>query len=108
MRALFGGNGRSDGRSANVAHHSFARKAEAVLATPASPVQIFHIEEIVLGHETDVFDESPGYENTRAAYRIDLADVLHRRRTANRRIPSHGDDAARHKGPMQAVVDDLI
>src|SRR6266581_3509720 len=78
---------RSDRRSSNVANDSFAREADAVLSPPASPIQIFHIEEIVLGHETDVFDECSRCQNTRAAYRIDPAKVLNRWCTASWRIP---------------------
>src|ERR1700761_8598893 len=85
-RALLGGNGRSDGRSSDVANDRLAREADAVLSSSAPPIQIFHVKEIVLGHETDGFDECACPQNTSPAHGIDAAEFLGRWRAAGRRI----------------------
>lgn len=108
VRALLTRNSRSDSSSTDMANGGFTGKTDAVFSAPEPPIQIFHIEEVIFRHETDVLNKCAGYQYTRPTYRIDSAKVFRRWRAAAWRISSYGNDSTRHPRPMQPVIDNLV
>src|SRR5262245_52001166 len=81
-------------------------EADFMVPTPSPPIQIFHVEEVVFDHQTDVLYEAAGHQHAGPADGVDLSEQFVRGRTARWRIPANRDPSTGLSRPMEAVVHD--
>ena len=49
-------------------------KADPMLSTPPTPIQILHKEEIILGHKSNIIDKWAGHQHARPTDCVDASE----------------------------------